>query len=174
MHLALGSSLQRDKRLAPGISAATLIRLFLSLSLGNLIGRFVLAANKPRNDAAETNAITGLNARGAGLSTGGGTRHRSRPHTPTTCSLCRRHQVPRTLALPNKEYTMALWDVWTQLLANVWLMVLLPTLMAILAVAYLPSAIGLYWAASNAMGIAQSLFLRWLLRSSAATGSLGP
>jgi AcrR family transcriptional regulator len=65
---ALFTSLHREKRVAPDMPAATLARLFLSLNLGYLIGRFVLAADKPWNDEAEINAITQLFARGAGLS----------------------------------------------------------------------------------------------------------
>jgi YidC/Oxa1 family membrane protein insertase len=44
------------------------------------------------------------------------------------------------------------------------LMILLPAVLGIIAVATLPSAVGLYWAASNGFTVLQTLALRGLLR----------
>jgi YidC/Oxa1 family membrane protein insertase len=55
--------------------------------------------------------------------------------------------------------------------ASAWVMFAIPVLLSVVAVAALPSALGVYWATSNAVGVAQSLALRALLtkrRSEAA------
>lgn len=59
------AALQRDGRLTQRSSAASLARLFLSLNLGYLVGRFVLAPDQAWDDAAEIAAISRLFARGA-------------------------------------------------------------------------------------------------------------
>ena len=64
--LALFESLQREGRLRRDIGAATLVRLFLSLNLGYLVGRFVLAPRRHWDDDAEVDAIARVFARGAG------------------------------------------------------------------------------------------------------------
>jgi AcrR family transcriptional regulator len=61
----LFARLQRDGRLTGTMSSATLARLFLSLNVGYLVARFVLAPNQPWDDAAEMDAISRLFARGA-------------------------------------------------------------------------------------------------------------
>lgn len=58
-------TLQQDGRLTRHSSAASLARLFLSLNLGYLVGRFVLAPDQLWDDAAEIAAISRLFARGA-------------------------------------------------------------------------------------------------------------
>lgn len=62
---ALFRQLQRDKRLTRSIDADTLVRLFLSLNLGYLVGRHVLAPGRAWDDDAEIAAVTLLFARGA-------------------------------------------------------------------------------------------------------------
>lgn len=67
--LALFTRLQKDKRLRSDIGADTLVRLFLSLNLGYLVGRHVLAPDHAWDDAREIAGVAALFARGAG--TGG-------------------------------------------------------------------------------------------------------
>lgn len=43
------------------------------------------------------------------------------------------------------------------------MMIVIPVLIAVVTVAFMPSAIGLYWATSNVATIGQSLALRWLV-----------
>jgi AcrR family transcriptional regulator len=62
----LFAALQREGRLAPDFAPATLTRLFLSLNLGYLVARHVLAAAQPWDDEAEIEALARLFARGAG------------------------------------------------------------------------------------------------------------
>jgi AcrR family transcriptional regulator len=59
--------LQREGRLRRDMSADTLARLFLSLNIGHLVGRHVLAPDADWNDEDEVAAIAGLFARGAGI-----------------------------------------------------------------------------------------------------------
>lgn len=63
--LDLFTALQRERRLTRTISADALVRMFLSLNLGYLVGRHVLAADRPWDDDAEIAAVTQLFARGA-------------------------------------------------------------------------------------------------------------
>ncbi len=63
--LVLFSRLQKDRRLRNDIAADTLVRLFLSVNLGYLIGRHVLAPDHGWDDAREISGITALFARGA-------------------------------------------------------------------------------------------------------------
>ena len=62
---ALFASMQRERRVAGDISPETLTRLFLSLNLGYLVGRHVLAPGAAWNDRAEIDAVVRLFARGA-------------------------------------------------------------------------------------------------------------
>lgn len=64
--LALFTRLQKDKRLRSDIGADTLVRLFLSMNLGYLVGRHVLAPGQPWDDAREIAGVAALFARGAG------------------------------------------------------------------------------------------------------------
>ncbi len=57
--------LQRDGQLTRTTSAETLARLFLSLNVGYLVARFVLAPARAWDDAAEMDAISRVFARGA-------------------------------------------------------------------------------------------------------------
>ncbi len=59
--------LQREGRLAADIAPATLVRVFLSLNLGYLVARHVLAPAAPWDDEAEIAAIARTFARGAAL-----------------------------------------------------------------------------------------------------------
>lgn len=63
---ALFTRLQRQRRLARDLPPDTLARLFLSLNLGYLVSRFVLAPARAWDDDDEVDAITLLFARGAG------------------------------------------------------------------------------------------------------------
>ena len=47
--------------------------------------------------------------------------------------------------------------------ASMWLMIAVPVLISVIAVATLPSAIGIYWATSNVVTIGQTLALRGLI-----------
>ncbi len=62
--LALFERLQRDGRVRRDIPAASLVRMFLSLNLGFLVGRHVLAPDLPWDDEAEVAAIAALFAAG--------------------------------------------------------------------------------------------------------------
>ncbi len=62
--LALLERLQRDGRVRRDIPAASLVRMFLSLNLGFLVGRHVLAPDLPWDDEAEVAAIAALFAAG--------------------------------------------------------------------------------------------------------------
>jgi AcrR family transcriptional regulator len=62
----LFGAMQREGRLAADTPPATLTRLFLSLNLGYLIARHVLAPGQPWDDDAEIDAVVRLFARGAG------------------------------------------------------------------------------------------------------------
>lgn len=61
----LFARLQKEGRLRRDISADTLARIFLSLNLGYLLGRHVLAFEAQWKDDAEMAAIAGFFARGA-------------------------------------------------------------------------------------------------------------
>jgi AcrR family transcriptional regulator len=63
---ALFASLQAEGRLARDIGPDTLSRLFLSLNLGYLISRYVLAPELAWDDEAEIGAVVRLFDRGAG------------------------------------------------------------------------------------------------------------
>ncbi|HYF16283.1 MAG TPA: helix-turn-helix domain-containing protein [Ramlibacter sp.] len=58
--------LQREGRLRGDVSADALARMFLSLNLGHLVARHVLAADLSWQDDAEIAAIAAVFARGAG------------------------------------------------------------------------------------------------------------
>ncbi len=62
--LALLERLQHDGRVRRDIPAASLVRMFLSLNLGFLIGRHVLSPDLTWNDDAEVAAIAALFAAG--------------------------------------------------------------------------------------------------------------
>jgi len=64
--LGLFTRLQKDGRINRDLPAPTLVRLFLSVNLGWLVGRLVLAPELPWDDAAEIASITAFFARGAG------------------------------------------------------------------------------------------------------------
>lgn len=64
--LALFTRLQKAKRLRSDIGADTLVRLFLSLNLGYLVSRHVLAPGQPWDDTSEIAGVAALFARGAG------------------------------------------------------------------------------------------------------------
>ncbi len=64
--LGLFERLQKDGRISRDLPAPMLVRLFLSVNLGYLTGRFVLAPEQPWDDATEITAITAFFARGAG------------------------------------------------------------------------------------------------------------
>jgi AcrR family transcriptional regulator len=64
--LALFTRLQKDGRLRTDMAAGTLVRMFLSLNLGYLVGRHVLAAHEVWDDAGEMAGIASVFARGAG------------------------------------------------------------------------------------------------------------
>lgn len=63
--LALFKQLQKDGRISRDLSAPFLVRLFLSVNLGYLVGRFVLAPHGFDDEASEITAITAFFARGA-------------------------------------------------------------------------------------------------------------
>lgn len=63
--LDLFTALQREGRLVVATSPATLVRMFLSLNLGYLVTRHVLAPTQPWDDEAEITAVARLFARGA-------------------------------------------------------------------------------------------------------------
>lgn len=63
--LEMFAALQAEGRLAADTPPATLVRLFLSLNLGYLVARHVLAPAKAWDDEAEIAAIARLFARGA-------------------------------------------------------------------------------------------------------------
>lgn len=63
--LALFTALQAEGRLVADTPPATLVRLFLSLNLGYLVARHVLAPAQPWDDEAEIAAVARLFARGA-------------------------------------------------------------------------------------------------------------
>ncbi|MBX3634695.1 MAG: TetR/AcrR family transcriptional regulator [Rubrivivax sp.] len=63
--LELFAALQAEGRLAADTPPATLVRLFLSLNLGYLVARHVLAPGQPWDDEAEIAAVARLFARGA-------------------------------------------------------------------------------------------------------------
>lgn len=69
--LALLERLQRDGRVRRDIPAASLVRMFLSLNLGFLIGRHVLSPDLTWNDDAEVAAIAALFAAGTAPYTAG-------------------------------------------------------------------------------------------------------
>lgn len=60
----LFARLQRQRRITRSIGAATCARMFLSLNLGYLVGRFVLAPQAAWDDAAEQAAVARLFAKG--------------------------------------------------------------------------------------------------------------
>lgn len=60
----LFEALQRERRIAPELAPATVTRIFLSLNLGYLVGRFVLAPEGSWDDEAEIAAIVRCFARG--------------------------------------------------------------------------------------------------------------
>ncbi len=62
---ALFAKLQREGQLRRDLPADTLARLFLSLNLGYLVSRHVLAAQAEWDDDAEVNAIADFFSRGA-------------------------------------------------------------------------------------------------------------
>lgn len=64
--LGLFTHLQAQGRMDRALPAPMLVRMFLSLNLGHLVGRHVLAPEQPWDDAAERRAIATLFARGAG------------------------------------------------------------------------------------------------------------
>lgn len=63
---ALFSALQRERRLARDLPVDTLVRIFLAMNLGYLVGRHVLAPAQAWDDAAEIEAIARFFVRGAG------------------------------------------------------------------------------------------------------------
>lgn len=63
--LELFAALQAERRLVADTPPATLVRLFLSLNLGYLVARHVLAPAQPWDDEAEIAAVARLFARGA-------------------------------------------------------------------------------------------------------------
>jgi AcrR family transcriptional regulator len=64
--LQLFERLQREGRMSTEFPAERLARMFLSLNVGYLLSRFLLAPQLPWNDPQEQQAIAGLFARGAG------------------------------------------------------------------------------------------------------------
>ncbi len=66
--LALFKQLQKDGRITRDLSAPFLVRLFLSVNLGYLVGRFVLAPHGFDDESSEITAITAFFARGASAS----------------------------------------------------------------------------------------------------------
>ncbi|MGA0569496.1 TetR/AcrR family transcriptional regulator [Variovorax sp. VNK109] len=62
--LAFFTRLQRDKRIARDMPVDALARMFLSLNVGYLVGRHVLATGLDWDDEAEIGAISRLFARG--------------------------------------------------------------------------------------------------------------
>lgn len=64
--LELFERLQYERKLSRAYEPETLVRMFLSLNLGYLISRHILAPDVAWNDAKERHAIAQLFARGAG------------------------------------------------------------------------------------------------------------
>lgn len=60
----LFAALQRERQLTAAVTPQAATRLFLSLNLGYLVGRFVLAPGQPWDDEAEIAAIVRCFARG--------------------------------------------------------------------------------------------------------------